>query len=539
MSDGSGKFVQLKSCEPVPQLVFIIEKRRTTRHLIVEILTPTLKRIVRGALGRTDIPGSPLELDVTTLLTHYGLLKSQIETLQQKKLSQRETIELKLLLRGCLLDESIHHGADTAIRRTFTCPASSAYLQDVLHHKLLLGFDELDDCFRLGLLSEEAAALEVSAFNHRFEQLAYAGNLYALQEHVEPAVRSGEVEVQHDDAFLANVLASGHSATHQYLMDLSQRTLSSNLHQSALEGRDVSADPMYEAIKQGQLQAVRLCVLNRHSFSGFIYQDQDQPQLPYVTPLVAAVIWEQHDILRLLLEVGNPYLNGWAHALSWATTCSSAETLSILRDFESHNIGSLHRSESVLSQQPGMGSLANHMKMSPQSHQLSQRASREPSRSVSEIANRIAGLGWDEGFRRFDQLSVFSSGASTPTPITSSWTADTMRSSSQASAFPAYHIVQPSSAQSCRMKIGKDIVSKLENTCERLRTFLANSPWENQIVIPCFTSAKHVWQVGLECARQLLRNKAPTSVTEVIQLLLVVDALDSDATEGSYGIKAR
>lgn len=114
-----------------------------------------------------------------------------------------------------------------------------------------------------------------------------------------------------------------------------------------------------------------------------------------------------------------------------------------------------------------------------------------------------------------------------------------MRSSSQASAFPAYHIMQPSAAQSCRMKIGKDIVSKLESNCERLRTALSNSPWESLAGISCFASAKLVWQAGLECARQLLRNNTPTSVTEVIKLLLVVDALDSNAPECNHDVETR
>lgn len=525
--------MQLRACEPVPSLVFIIEKRRIARQLVVEILTPTLKRTVREILGRTDISGSSLVLDVEALLVQYEAFRRQSALLGQRSPNGPDTRELNLLLQGCLLDHALYYGVYMSpLQSRFKGSWNKTCIQDILHRRLVLGLDELDDCFRLGLLTEQAAALEIGVFNHRFEQLAYAGDLYALQEHIEPAVRSGEVEVQHDTAFLANILGRGHRVTHQYLVDLSQRTLTSNPHFARSDDRDVSGHPMYKAICSGQLDQVRVHVMNRHHFSGYLCQTHDG-STSYVTPLITAVHWENVALVRMLLDAGAPYLEGWTDALSWATVCNLEEITHILLDYGK----SLRNDAQHLVPAPfpsfGSTSMSTYLEVPKWQPRASPHMSHDPSRSVSEIANKMAGLRWDEGVRRFDQLSVFSSGTSTPTPGTSSWASEGKASDLPPSPFSAYHIVQPSSAQNYRLRLGKDLVSRLESHCERLRSGLANGDWASHALVSSFSSARRVWQCGIGCARRLLQNQSSGfTAAEAVQLLLVADVLDPNAMDG-------
>jgi hypothetical protein len=515
--------------------VFILEKRRTVGHVVIEMLSPVLKRITRSVLGRMDVPSSPLELDVSTLLNHYPQLHDRLLNLQRTNPNTIEIAELKLLMKGCLLDPALYHGADATFDQSLNVVGNKAYTQDVLHHKLLSGFDELNECFRLGLMTEETTATEISAFNHRFEQLARAGNLYALQEHIEPAIRSGEIEIKHDDTLLANVLANGHTLTHQYLLGCIQRTRSGGIGGFDPNSSDVSLDPMYQAIRQGQLQAVRLGVMNKLSFSGLAHQGQDRSPVPQVTPLVAAVMWKQVDVVRLLLDAGPPYLDGWAHAMSLAISNQHDEIITLMRNMEKHRIALLQHHELIAPSRMGITPMDDFSETLQQIPNTTNQYPKGATRSVSEIANRIAGLRWNQSLHDFNRSSVITPAASTHVQAASPWTPDMLRSSSQMTAPLTHHGIQPSSAQSFRMRVGKDLVSRLGSQCESLRSSLVTKSWKTSNLVDSFSSLEEVWQKGLHCAELLLLNRIPSNVIDVVQLLLVADALNSDTAAGPLG----
>lgn len=494
-----------------------------------------LKRVTRSILGRMDVPSSPLELDVAMLLNHYLQLHNRLLNLQRTNTNTIEIAELKLLLKGCLLDPALYHGADATFDQSLYAVGNEAYVQDLLHHKLLSGLDELNECFRLGLMTEETTATEISVFNHRFEQLARAGNLYALQEHVEPAIRSGEIEIQHDDALLANVLANGHTLTHQYLLGCIQRTRSGGIGSFDLNSSDVSLDPMYQAIRQGQLQAVRLGVMNKLFFSGLVHQSQDRSPVSHVTPLVAAVMWKQVDVIRLLLDAGPPYLDGWAHAMSLAVSNQNDEILTLMRNVEKHRIALFQPHELITPSRMGINPVDDFSETIQHMTNATNQYPNGATRSVSEIANRIAGLRWNQNLHEYNRSSVISSDASTHTRAASPWTPNLLRSNSQATTSSTHHVIRPSSAQSFRMKVGRDLVNRLGSQCESLRSALAAKAWKTSKVMDIFSSLEEVWQKGLHCAELLLLNRVPSNVIDVVQLLLVADALNSDTAVGPLG----
>ncbi|KAH8174364.1 hypothetical protein LIA77_05783 [Sarocladium implicatum] len=527
MSDGSGKFAQLKPGEAVPPLAFIIEKRRVTRHLVVELLNTSLKSTICSILGRVDVPGNPLELDVGTLLARYESVKGRLSRFQQQCPRHQASLTLDLLLNGCLLDHSLYEGIDVEVLLSFSKAGfgCQSLAQDLVHKKFTQGLDELDDCFRLGLASAQTTLYEISAFNYRFEQLAYAGKLSQLQEHVEPAVKSGEVTIKQDDALLANVLGGGHRATHAYLIDLSQRTLTSNIQGLRLWNRDVSTDPMYEAIIHDQMDLVRLFASTGHYFSGTINPGHLEPPPSRITPLVAAAYWNKANIVRMLLDLGSPYLDGWTHAVSWSVAHDLQEILSILREHKKWQVehlwptapGHLAHSNSEASF-PETGITVRRYYDTPQPLNA-------PFGKATDLSPRGYGLAWDDDRQQFDRLSLFPSGTPASAPRSSSWIASPENSSKSPSPYPAYNVVQPSPAQDHRVRIGQSLVSRLQRYCERLQFNLKTSSWVSPTLMSSFSSPKRIWQAGMGCFRRVVRNQSPSSGIEAAQMLLVAVVL--------------
>lgn len=496
------------------------------RHLVVEILSPILKSTICNVLGRVDMPGHALELDIGTILAQYESLEERLRVFRQQCPSHESGSALDLLLNGCLLDHCLYDGTDI---EAYLCSRAgsrcSSLAQDATHKRLIQGLDELDDCFRLGLLPVTATAYEISAFNHCFEQLAFAGEVSQLQELVEPAVKSGEAEIRQDAALLANVLGGGHRDTHGYLLDLSKRTLASSLQGLRFWKRDVSTDPMYDAIVHDREDLARLFATTGHYFSGTVSSTYLEPPPSMVTPLTAAVYWKRTNIVRMLLELGGPYLDGWAHAVSWAGAHELHDILDILRKHKKWQVE--HSLAATFGHTPYFERQTRLTEDGPPSRRYYD----TPVPTSASLAKASAtwhrgfGLGWDDGLHRFNRLPIFPSGRTSSTPNPLSWEVNPDNPHKPVTSYPAYNVVQPSTAQSHRVRIGQNLVNRLGGYCERVQFDLSTSPWGSPTLISSFSSPRRVWQAGMGCFRLVVRNRPPSTGTEAFQLLLVATVL--------------
>lgn len=513
VSDGSGTFLHMRSGEPLPLLVFIVEKRRLSSTIVIEVIATRLREILRNLLGWTDRTDADLGLDIKTILSQYSALRTWLESTQG---SEDERNEMQLLVQGCLLDQALYHGIESDILHNRS-PDSRLHMQDLLHHRVRQGLDELSDCFKLGSQPDETTSSEWNKFNQKFEELCYSADLFALREHCEPAVRSGSIWVRHDPAFLGGLPSvRGSEVLQQYVLDLVQRT-------AGKDDSDITGHPMYTAIRMGDVEHLQACIANCASSSNFGSASNQNGTM--ATPLTVAVCWRQPAIVRCLLQLGPTYTEGLSEAIMWAEALELKEILYMLRrhadrilQFPYHGYSCPTTPSTCATVNPAAALSSLAIQPWPTEDQQS--------RGISEIANGIAAIGCSGNADTLLYSTVRSSETALLGRPQASWSSEPTVTLTQTTISPASHMVQPSNAYRHRMKLGKFAVERLTASWERLhRAMPADHITDFGFLADAVRSPQKIWETGHRYLCQIFENSAPCNAIEVLQVLLVVDSL--------------
>lgn len=88
-------------------------------------------------------------------------------------------------------------------------------------------------------------------------------------------------------------------------------------------------------------------------------------------------------------------------------------------------------------------------------------------------------------------------------------------------------LIRQTSAHRTRRKLGQDLVLRLDARCARLRK-VCEQRLHNEVykeIIDDFSSMENIWESGVESFRQITRNECPSTLSNVLQCLLVADTL--------------
>lgn len=560
VSSGFDKYVEVGPQRALPSLAFIVEKDRVSRRITIEITSLALKQYVyRAILNQAPSPVS-LQLDFDILLKHYEALKLHSQRLETRRPHDAATAEMRLLVNDLLLERALYEGIgmEGFRQRRVLC---MTHLQDIHLRNLDIGLDEIEDCFSLGLIPDEINEDYMNALNARYAEFARSGDYDGLHNLCEPIVRSGEIELQYNPSLLLEVLDRGHMDIYLYMLELVDRTRDNSMEFLDPNFSDVTLDPFYVAIRLGQHEAVHSFARDGACFEGRVYDDTQPSDGHIFTPLLAAVFWNQPDIVRILLTSGPVYFSGYQQALALALAGSLEDILQIFTENQHQStLGSamdaLSPSRPQLQSWEPSGS-----QNTPQRKQVHDDFG--TGRSISAITNSLSSLASQDvsqiepsSFDIIDPQWLSSPGISWPAPSdglppeqppqsqpqpepqpTDSQlgheSQDILHDSAQPTESP-HPFVRQRPAHQARRKLGRELVLKLDSRCVKLRE-LCQKHSESATytaLLGHFSSMENVWECGIEVFRHITRNKAPTSLVEILQCLVVADTLSWQISQG-------
>ncbi|KPM37280.1 hypothetical protein AK830_g9291 [Neonectria ditissima] len=546
LSSGSGKYVEIGARCSLPTLSFIVEKDRFTRSITVEIISLGLKQAVCHAIRHPTASLASLELDFNTVLKNYKALKAHLKSIRERYPYDDVTSEMQLLVEDLLLERALYDGMnmDVLRQRQVLCVA---HLQDIHARNVSTGLNEIEDCFSLGLIPDNISEQYLEALNLRYADLARSGDYAELRSLCEPIVRSGEIELQYNPSLILQVLENGHLDVYQYMLDLVDRTKQTSFKIPDPQYSDVTFDPLYVAISLGQIEAVRYFIGDHATFEGYVFDNPQASKDRIFTPLFAATYWHQPDIARLLLDSGPFYYAGLPQATALAQQNGSIEILQVL--MEHHEQSSPSSYANGIYPQPTSSQFQ--FSISPQSlHYPVVPTGQSPpglARSVSGITNALCGLEGGVPFQpgSFTLTSTRDTSIAQPMQGTTDpgfptsfvltepyhsedfhQTSNLMEMFAQFSP-PPMSSIRHTSNHKIRQKLGRNFMQRLEARCETLRSVCSNHPTSKAYVevAKYFEVTQDIWKSGIDCFREITRNKAPSSLVEVLRVLLVADAL--------------
>ncbi|KAM0199500.1 hypothetical protein ACHAPI_003262 [Fusarium lateritium] len=213
---------------------------------------------------------------------------------------------MRLLVDDILLEHSLYDGHDIDLLRQQGI-IGSALLQDIHQRNMDIGINDLEECFRLGQTPPQEANDFLEAQNAEIHRLAQTGRLDLVRGHCEPLLRSQGIRVLFDPDLLTQILDKGYWDVYEYILDLVERTRPISKELPNADYVDITYDPLYVAIRLGHYYTVQLLVEYHHmTFMGYI-EDVVGSSDRVFTPLLAAVLWQQVDIIRLLIWSGPMY----------------------------------------------------------------------------------------------------------------------------------------------------------------------------------------------------------------------------------------
>jgi hypothetical protein len=546
----------------LPTLSFIVEKDRLSKSITVEFTSIGLQHAVCSAI---DYPTSMarLELDFNTILKNYEALKTHLNGLHDRYPYDDVTSEMQLLVEDLLLERALYDGMNMDTLRQQQI-LRVAHLQDIHARNVSTGLNEIEDCFALGLIPDNVSEQYLEALNLRYAQLARSGDFAELRNLCEPLVRSSEIELIYDPALLLEVLENGFLDIYKYMLDLVDRT-KKTVELPDTQYPDVTYDPLYVAISLGQIEAVRHIISDHTTFEGYVLDEAQTPldKDRIFTPLYAATYWQQTEIVRLLLDSkpdSKPlYYAGLEQATALAQQNVSLDILQMLMECPPpstpatfvHDIRSRrHSSQFQFSVSPQ----SLHFPVVPVIPAAPASQGRPASvKSVSGITNALSGLDREmlqpvdypmstldpsQSFFNFDMSPT------TPTIVVQPPSGSPFLGDDPADLFPLLVQLQISSVRhtdthKARQKLGRDMMQRLEERCNKLRTVCNRHPTSEAYaeVAIHFGVTQNIWRSGVDCFRDITRNKAPSSLVEVLLVLLVADGLGCEASQASHELE--
>ncbi|KAK7432532.1 hypothetical protein QQZ08_000739 [Neonectria magnoliae] len=545
LSSGSGKYVEIGARCSLPTSAFIVEKDRFTRSITVEITSLGLKQAVCQAIRHPTASLASLELDFNTVLKNYKALKAHLNGIRERYPYDDVTSEMQLLVEDLLLEHALYDGMnmDVLRQRQILCVA---HLQDIHARNVGTGLNEIEDCFSLGLIPDTISEQYLEALNLRYADLARLGDYAELRSLCEPIVRSGEIELQYDPSLILQVLENGHLDVYQYMLDLVDRTKQTSFEIPDPQYSDVTYDPLYVAISLGQAKAVRHFIGDHATFEGYVFDDPQASKDRIFTPLFAATYWHQPEIARLLLDSGPFYYAGLPQATALAQQNGSIDILQALMEHHEQSsppsfVNGIH---------PQSNSSQFQFSISPQSlHYAAAPTGQSPpglARSVSGITNALCGLEGDAPFQQGSFTSTNTQGTSIAQPmqyitepgfpppivIDPGHLGDFPQTSQLTEMFaqfnpPPVSSIRHTSSHKVRQQLGRNFMQRLEARCKSLRGVCSSHRASRAYVevAKYFEVTQNIWESGIDCFREITRNKAPSSLVEVLRVLLVADAL--------------
>ncbi|KAH7141359.1 hypothetical protein B0J13DRAFT_556682 [Dactylonectria estremocensis] len=550
LSSGSGKYVEIGARCSLPTLAFIVEKDRFSRSITVEITSLGLKQAVSHAIRQPAASLTTLELDFNTVLKNYEALKAHLNDLRERYPYDDVTSEMQLLVEDLLLERALYDNMNMDLLRQRKV-LSTAHLQDIHAQNVGTGLSDIEDCFSLGLIPDNDSEQHLEALNLRYAERARLGDYAGLRSLCEPIVRAGEIELEYNPSLLLEVLQSGHMDVFQYMLDLADRTKKTSFEVPDPQYSDITFEPLYVAISLGQLPAVRYFIEQHATFEGYVFDGPQESKDQIFTPLSAAAFWHQPDIARLLLRSGPIYYAGLQQASVLAQQHGSMDVLQVLTEgrVPSGPASFIHEIF------PQSTSPQFQFSVSPQSlfYPVAPMGQSPPglARSVSGITNALSGIDDSASFQPAFQSGSFTSTNTqristaqpppivispdqyvSPIPVEPCDLANSAQTSNLTDGFAQFNQVPFTSIRhtrnhKARQQLGRNLTQRLEERCESLRTVCSSHPFSKAFseMAKYFEHVQDVWKSGINCFREITRNKAPSSLVEVLWVLVVADAL--------------
>lgn len=536
ISAGCDRYVEVRSQNHLPPLAFVVQKDRVSREITLEITSLPLKRSVQSVImGSPKSQASP-KIDIDMILMSYDALRTHLQHLEKHSPQDEATDEARLLVSDLLPERALYEGIgfEAFRKRGVLCPV---LVQDIHHKSVCMGLDEIEDCFSLGAVPDNGNEGHVQRFNAKFTSLAHSGDHLSLQDLCEPVVRSGEIEFQYNPGLLMELLDNGYVDSYLYILNLIDRTRPCLEEAWDPEFPDITFDPMHVAIRLGHKDVVQSFITAGNVFEGRVYED-DQPVGGHVfTPLFSAVFWGQKDIVSLLLQCGPIYSPGYQPAITLALSSGMQD---IIQSFiENKALGS---PGSFLSSFPASWVAPNApsapIYLGPTS---SPGILHEFAHSMPEVTGKLSNLN-DPNAPRGPWSGmppdITHSGPSTPLfhPGPPSFLSSASEyvdpcftwkpRSSDGQGILKEPVKETGSHKALREQSQK-LVARLEQKLRRVSDFCRDRPSQDFADFNSseFASAERVWASGTHGFRRIVRNRTPSTLVEVMQCLLLADAL--------------
>ncbi|KAM0405338.1 hypothetical protein ACHAQC_000415 [Fusarium culmorum] len=523
---------------------FVVEKERASNMITIKFRSRDLKQVICQVLGHKIVPPLQLALSIDQVLQHYDSLRAELDSLADNHPYDDTTKEMRLLVDDLLLERSLYDGSNMGRLRQQGV-VTSTLLRDIHQRNMDLGVNDLEECFQLGEISEEDSNEFLETQNAQIDKFARTGNLDLLSGFCEPLLRSNDIRIVYDAGLLSQILDQGFFDIYVYILDLVERTRSMEGDMPNPDYPDITYDPLCVAIRLGHCPAVRALICNKlDTFEGRI-EDAVGHSDRVFTPLLAAILWQQVAVIRLLLREGPLYHSELVKANNFAVEMGFTDILDVLADLPKPKT-SAHEAMSAKYPVPRAPQFLPTGRYSPY-----QRPVFRPSggnSSISGISSALSGS-------RQDQMTK-----TTPTPFmshptspgTSSVTVSSPRvpdfcispqdlSISQILSPVLSPQFDPPSVPSTQAWLYQDSYGTIQEVIERpmlldyTRSYKRRSHLGHSSMLRLQQSCRRIKEFcdqrggvggsGLNHLRNILRNQAPPGLAPVLQALLVADAL--------------
>jgi hypothetical protein len=557
VSTGCGKFVEVKPQRSLPALAFIVEKNRLSREIVIEVTSLSLRQAIIRSVPSNDPKSTAQSFSFESLLNNYDALNRYLQFLDMQRPIDDAREEMRLLVCGLLQERALFEGIGLQKYKQRGV-LHMTHIQDIHQRSLELGLDEIEDCFILGLMPDDVNERYMEAFNTRFADLARTGNHAALHDLCEPAIRSGEIEIQYNPSLLLEVLDLGHLDTYVYLLDLVDRTRENTSRDLDSDLPDISFEPMYIAIRLGHLDVVESFISESVCFEGRVCNYNEPTNGHVFTPLSSAVFWRQPEILRLLLREGTIYLSGYQQAAAMALANNSQDMIQILVDYEQ--------------QLPPRTPLSSYPPSTPMTSLLEMERSVCSPYELEQYGKDVKiDIDSEPDFyvfgtptQRFERPALDASGyldiARTDCPgqqidhhtrsqahiqdhdVGGSTIQTRMNEGTRNQTETTPKLAKEKLAHKSRRELGQNFVAKLNNLAETVRGICGSYEMPTSIITAlentCF-SADSIWSCGINVFRRIAHNVVPSSLNEIIACLMVAEVLISQLSSVSSKVRAR
>ncbi|RGP74449.1 ankyrin repeat [Fusarium longipes] len=343
VSSGSGRFVAVGPQCKLPFLSFSVEKDRISNEITIKIESRDLKKVICEILRYDIVPPLQLALSVSQVVNHYDDLRATLDDLENYDPDSDAYKEMSLLVDDILLERSLYDGYSMGRLRQQGI-TTHALLRDIHRRNMDIGISDLEECFQLGDTSQEMKNEYLDTQNALIDEIALTGHLELLSEFCEPLLRSNEIQVVYNPGLLSRILDRGFLDVYAYILDLIERTRSMERDIPDTDYSDITYDPLCVAIRLGHLSAVETLIREKIEnkldfFEGHI-EDTPNSSDRVFTPLLAAILWQRVDIIRLLLREGPLYQDVVREGPLYHSELVRARNLAVEMGFE-HILGVL------------------------------------------------------------------------------------------------------------------------------------------------------------------------------------------------------